>query len=182
MELYEYIKIFKRYRYKIAAVAMVFVFAGLGMSFVRFTQYEGSFSLIIRPKALEKTENFRLADALEASDRMSRMTENWIKEQKWGIITKHLGDQIIKISFQDASESNGRKRMESIKEKSNGFIASLSPTSGLGAFEALSSDFSFKKRDPYLLAFLVGGFLAGFVAGLFLSLFKHYLDNETYYH
>lgn len=182
MELYEYISIFKKYRRKIISIVIVAMLGALGMGAIRSTQHDASFSMIIRPKVLEKTENFQLTDALEASDRVSRMTENWIKEQGWNIKTKRLGAQIITIAFQEKSESAGRGEMEDIKEKSDAFIASLSSSPELGAFELLGSNFSFQKRKPYWAEFLLAGFIIGLLVGFFLALFKHYTENEAYHH
>ena len=178
MELYEYLKIFKRYKRAIVSVTLFAIILSAFISVIRSSQYEASFSLIIRPKVLEKTENFQLTDAIEASDRVSRMTESWIREQKWGLTTKRLGAQAIKISFQEASAQSGRKRMEDIKNQSNVFISSLSSTGGLGSFEALGADFSFNKKNPYWIRTLLAGFFAGIVIGLLSALFRHYLSGN----
>lgn len=177
MELYEYIKIFKKYRRKIISIIIVVILAALGMSFIRSTQYEAEFSMIIRPKILEKTEDFKLVDAIDASDRVTRMTESWLNDKKIALTTKRLGNQIIKISFDEQNETSARERMKFIQDKSNSFIASLSPTPERGSFEALATDFSFRGRDPLWMVSLFGGLAIGAVIGFFAALFRYYLEK-----
>lgn len=177
MELYEYITIFKRYRRTVIAIVLLGLAAGIFMSVIRSSQYEASFSMIIRPKILEKTEDFKLVDAIDASDRVTRMTENWLNDKKIALTTKRLGNQIIKISLDEQNETSARERMKFIQEKSNIFIASLSPTPERGSFETLATDFSFRGRDPLWRVSLFGGLAIGAVIGFFLALFRYYFEK-----
>ncbi|MBI3334902.1 MAG: hypothetical protein HY001_00180 [Candidatus Portnoybacteria bacterium] len=178
MELYEYLKIFKAYKRLIFSIILVGVLLAFSISAYRAQQYEASFFLVIRPKVIEKTENFQLTDIFEASDRVTRMTENWLREQRLDIKTKRLGNQLIKISHLESKEDVAQKQMQGITKKSNEFLSSLSPTNGLGSFEALSADFLFQKRSPYWTLSLSAGIIIGLFAGLFFALFSHYLEKR----
>lgn len=175
MELSEFIAILRQYKRFIAAVILLALGASVAVSVIRVQTTEASFSLIIRPKVIESTQNFEFTDVLEASDRMTRMTENWMNAQQRALATRRLGNQVITISFNSHNEEAARAQMSDILTRSNTLLASLSPTPGLGAFEALVSDFSFHPRNPYWLFSLSIGFFAGLVVALFGALFRHYL-------
>lgn len=178
MELYEYIKIFKAYKKFVFGITFLGVLLAFLISAYRAQQYEASFSLIIRPKVIEKTENFQLTDMFEASDRVTRMTENWLKEQNLNIKTKRLGSQFVKVSFLEKDENMARKRVDEITKKSNEFLSSLSPTAALGSFEALNKDFIFTTRNPYWVLSLTAGLIIGIFFGAFGALLKHYLASR----
>jgi capsular polysaccharide biosynthesis protein len=177
MELYELIKIFKQFKGRILVITFLGLLIALGISTIIAGQQEATFSLIIRPKTLVAGENFQLTDVFEASDRVTRMTENWLKEQDLEVKTKRLGNQFIKISFNGESRSQAQARMEEVTGQSNSFLSSLSPTQELGAFEAVSSDFTFGNKEANSLIAGIAGLIVGMFIGLFYALFAYYFDK-----
>lgn len=175
MELREYLKIFSRYRGIIIASVAISIVLAITTSIARLQQSEASFSLIVRPKAIEKTENFQFTDALEASDRVTRMTENWLNEKQLGISTRRLGNQFIAITLSAQSEQAARAQMEHILIQTNAFLSSLSATQVFASFESLATDFSFERKNPFWSISLTLGIIIGLLAGLFGALLAHYL-------
>lgn len=175
MELREYIKIIKNHKIFALEIIGLTVIIALAISFIRTKQEQAVFSLIIRPKVIEKTEGFQLTDALEASDRVTRMMQNWLKEERSDIRVKRLGNQFIKVSFSAADETFAKERVDNINKNTNEFLSSLSPSGGLGSFEAVTADFAFETKNPRWIVSVSAGLIIGLFLGLFGALFKHYL-------
>lgn len=177
MELYEYFVIFGKYKKIIALLTLGGLVIASMISFAWARGREATFSLIVRPKIVEKTDRFSFSDILQASDLMTRMGENWLNEGGFDIRTRRLGSQVIRVSFFENNQEAAKNRMADIEHRTNVFLASLSPTQGLGAFEALGADFSFYQRNPQWKYSLSTGFFLGLLAGLMVALFLHYLEG-----
>lgn len=174
MELSEYIDIVMRYRRTFLIILLAsIVLAGL-FSLYRSAQSQASFSLIIRPRALA-ADRFQFSDMLEASDRVTSMTANWLQGQAGNVNVSRLGNQFIRVSLDSAREASAKQIQADILKRTNGFLASLAPTQDLGSFEALVSDFSFGHKNPYWLLSISLGAFAGLVIGFFATLLRHYL-------
>lgn len=177
IELRDVIRILAGQKRIIIAAALLGLVVGATVNGWRSRQSEGTFSLIIRPKVIEKTENFQLTDVLEASDRVTRMTENWLKEQQLNIATKRLGNQFIRVSFTEQSQTRADERITDITSRTNTFLGALSPAQGLGSFEALAADKAFGQRQAYRALFIGAGLFLGLIMGLFVALVRYSMSS-----
>lgn len=178
MELAEYIAIIKRHKTLALQIFGGFLILALAVSFFISQQEQADFSLIIRPKVIEKTEGFQLTDVLEASDRVTRMTQSWLKEEGLDIRVRRLGNQFLKVSFSATDETFAKERMDSINKNTNEFLSSLSPSGGLGSFEAVTSDFIFGAKNPRWTLSISVGVILGILFAIFGAFFKHYLAKK----
>ncbi len=178
MELIEYIRIIKQYKVLALQILGGVIIIALAISFVFSQQQQAVFSLIIRPKVIEKTEGFQFTDVLEASDRVTRMTQSWLKEEGLDIGIGRLGNQFLKVSFSTSDETFAKERMASINKNTNEFLSSLSPSGGLGSFEAVTSDFVFGAKDPRWILSISAGVILGIMSALFGVFLKYYLAKR----
>jgi len=175
VELSEYIDIVVRYKKTFLTILLASIVLASLSSLYRSRQSQASFSLIIRPRVLVKADRFQFTDVLEASDRVTGMTANWLQGQAGNVNVSRLGNQFIRISLDSASEASAKQIQAGIRKGTNGFLASLAPTQELGSFEVIVSDFSFGHKNPYWLLSISLGAFTGLVVGFFAALFRHYL-------
>lgn len=178
MELREYVNIVKKYK----KTVLLCIAAGIGAAFLfaltGYRGYEASLSLAIRPASLDQTTQFQYGGfyVLEASDRVTRMLEQWFKRGGLPIILRRLGNQYLEITFARKEEAQLEPLKETVTQRIQTFLASLSKFPQQ-SFEAVIIDFSSHKQVAPFGMLLAIGFIGGLIAGLFAALFRHYLSQ-----
>lgn len=176
MELGEYLKIFKTYRKTIIGFTIIGILLALIWSVIGYRGFTGYLSLIIRPAFPQQTADFQYNGyySLEASDRVTRMTEQWIKQQNFPLTLRRLGNQYLQITFKEESQEDVKQTSEIIQKQIELFLHSLTKYPQ-NSFEAVTVNFSSKKQTPPIRIVLILGFLGGLFFGVFSALFKHYV-------
>lgn len=175
MELREYIKIFRAQKKMIIGFAVLGFLCALAFSFIAYQGYKGSLSLVVRPAFSEQSQDFHYSGfyALEASDKVTRMAQEWLKRKEPDASVLLLGSQYLEITFVKENEKELARYRDAVLKNAATFVQSLSKYPQ-NAFEVYAASFIVKKQTPYFSLNLVIGAATGLLLGIFAALFNHY--------
>lgn len=179
MELREYLKIFRAHRGMIGVFLALGFVSALAFSSLAYQGYQGKLSLVVRPSIPQQTVDFQYNGfyALEASDRVTRMIEQRLKDMRLLLTTRRLGSQYLTITFVQNTESELATFRGKIEEEVIAFTQSLSkyPQNN---FEAVTIEFTSKKRGAPFALNSIMGLGIGAVVGFFGALLSHYANVD----
>ena len=175
MELHEYIKIFQAQKKLMSGCIVLGFLSALIYSFVAYQGYRGSLSLVVRPSFSEQSQDFHYSGfyALEASDKITHMAQEWLKRKEPDANVLLLGSQYLEITFVKENEGELQGYRDAVLKNVAAFVQSLSKYPQ-NAFEIHGASFISKKQTPDFLLNLCIGATAGFALGLSGALVNHY--------
>lgn len=179
MELKDYLSIGKTYKKVIFGAGLLGTVIALVASSMLSQGYEGEISFIIRNTNTQETTEFQYDAyyALEASDRITRMTEQYVKQEGLDVATKRLGNQYLVVSYTDKSLEELETKTQRLRERIPSFVSSLAPAPEQ-KFEAVAQEVKEQERQARWTQNILAGLIAGLFVGIMLALLDYYFKHE----